>query len=746
MSDPVVVPSIIEAVQVFRRGATVVRRAVLEGAALAGGVPERIELAGLPLSLTDPTARVSVVEVLPATATVTATGLQVGIHVRPGLPPEKAPAQQEIDDVAKKIGDLDELVRLIDLELGLLTGIPVPDRPQPEEGRAPPPAPLAMRLALEGFVDDAAEGRRLERRRLTHQIRELSLQHAALVERVRAASTAAAVKRSDVSKSVIVPLRTEGQPTRIVIEVRYIVPGARWAPAYHVKLARDGSSAVIHQRAHIAQRTGEDWTGVRLKLSTATPLRFSELPELSSVRIGKAQPPPLKKGFRPAPKGGTALFADHDRDRQRALAMVPQPASWSMPELHEPSSMADSFGESSRGSSSNKKHKTMSIDRSELASAAYVGAAASLDDDESLADGIDMDMAMEMEKSVSVSARSMEARPSMRREMAPPPPAPAPQAAMRGGPMAKPARAKGGPGAAGLDEVVDAIVFPLLRLPGADDSSRGRLVPVDTRRLYRESAERFGRPLPFDVAQLAANADGEANNAGGAVPPLCVDLSDLTSNFDFAYEADGVVDVVADGGWHSVPLGDRQCDASVRYVSVPREELAVYRVAVIQNTLGAPMLAGPAEISVGGEYVLTTQLPTVVAKGELTLGLGVEQAIKIARNARFKEVREGEGVVAMVELVHDVDVDIVNHLGRTIDIEVRERVPTAAEGAEVQVSERDVKPAWEPYDQEERGQVIDGGRRWRVQVAAGASQTLSARYVLRLFSNSEVQGGNRRER
>jgi len=742
MSDPVVVPSIIEAVQVFRRGATVVRRAVLEGAALVGGVPERIELAGLPLSLTDPTARVSVIEVVPATATVTATGLQVGIHVRPGLPPEKAPAQQEIDDVAKKIGDLDELVRLIDLELGLLTGIPVPDRPHPEEGRAPPPAPLAMRLALEGFVDDAAEGRRLERRRLTHQIRELSLQHAALVERVRAASTAAAVKRSDVSKSVIVPLRTEGQPTRVVIEVRYIVPGARWAPAYHVKLARDGSSAVIHQRAHIAQRTGEDWTGVRLKLSTAMPLRFSELPELSSVRIGKAQPPPQKKGFRPAPKGGTALFADHDRDRQRALALVPQPASWSMPELHEPSSMADSFGESTR---SNKKHKTMSIDRSELASAAYVGGPQSLSDDDDLSASMDMDM--EMEKSESVPApRAMEARAPMRREMAPP--SPAPQASMRGGPMAplKAARAKGGPGAAGLDEVVDAIVFPLLRLPGADDSSRGRLVPVDTRRLYRESAERFGRPLPFDIAQLAANADGEANNAGGAVPPLCVDLSDLTSNFDFAYEADGVVDVVADGGWHSVPLGDRQCDASVRYVSVPREELAVYRVAVIQNTLGAPMLAGPAEISVGGEYVLTTQLPTVVAKGELTLGLGVEQAIKIARNARFKEVREGEGVVAMVELVHDVDVDVVNHLGRTIDIEVRERVPTSAEGAEVQVSERDVKPAWEPYDQEERGQVIDGGRRWRVQVAAGASQTLSARYVLRLFSNSEVQGGNRRER
>lgn len=737
MSKPVVVPSTIESVQVFRRGATVVRRAILDGALLADGVPPLIELAGLPMSLTDPTVRVAVLDVLPTTARVMATGVQVGIHVRPGLPPEKAPAQRDIDEVAKHIGELDELMRLIDNELGLLTGIPVPDRPNAEEGRAPPPAPLAMRLALETFVDDAAEGRRLERRRLQHQVRDLNLQHAALVERVRAASTAAEVKRADVSKSIIVPLLTEGHPTRVVIEVRYIVPGARWAPAYHVKLARDGSSAVIHQRAHIAQRTGEDWTGVRLKLSTATPLRYGELPELSSVRIGKAQPPPMKVGFRPPPKGGTALFADHDRDRQRALSLVPPPASWSLPRLQAPSLQSTaSFGESS--SRAAKKSKTMSIDREELAASARQ---VSFDDD-SLSDG---EMMIDVVKEQSISA------PSPRRAMAPPAPAPPAMRSERPSAMsaampAKSALARGGPGAAGLDEVVDAIVFPLLRLPGPDDNARGRLVPTDTRRVYRESAERFGRPLPFDVAQLANSAEHEAMNAGGAVPPLCLNLEDLSSNFDFAYEADGVVDVVADGGWHSVPLGDRHCDASVRYVTVPREELAVYRVAVIQNALGAPMLAGPAEISVGGEYVLTTQLPTVVARGELTLGLGVEQAIKVARNARFNEVREGEGVVAMVEMVHDIDVNIVNHLGRTIDIEVRERVPTASAGAEVQVSEREVKPTWDAYDQEERGEVIDGGRRWRVSVDAGASQALTARYVLRLFSNAEVQGGNRRER
>ena len=194
-----------------------------------------------------------------------------------------------------------------------------------------------------------------------------------------------------------------------------------------------------------------------------------------------------------------------------------------------------------------------------------------------------------------------------------------------------------------------------------------------------------------------------------------------------------------------MPLGDREASASMRYVAVPREELAVYRVAALTNPLRAPMLTGPAEVYVGGEYVLTTTLPDVPAHGEFTLGLGVEQAIKIARNARYNEVRDGKGVVSMVELVHDIDVDIVNHLQRPIDIEVRERVPVPAPQAEVQVEERDVTPTWEAWDQMERGEIIEGGRRWQIVVDAGAQQTLKARYVLRLFSNAEIQGGNRRE-
>ena len=67
------------------------------------------------------------------------------------------------------------------------------------------------------------------------------------------------------------------------------------------------------------------------------------------------------------------------------------------------------------------------------------------------------------------------------------------------------------------------------------------------------------------------------------------------------------------------------------------------------------------------------------------------------------------------------------------------------EGAEVVVEEGPISPAWDAYSQEERGTVIEGGRRWRVAVKPGATHQLGAQYRVKLYANNELTGGNRRE-
>lgn len=728
----------IAAVQVYRRGATITRVAELH---VEGTLPDEVELTGLPLSLLDPTVRMRVRSDEPG-VDVVAAGVRVGMWVRPGDPPPKAPAQEELEEAQRQIERTGEQLELVEHELSLLRGVAVPERPQGEEGKAPPASPMAARLQLEQFVDGAAQKRLLERRTLREQLRGLQEDERRMQERIAAASSAADVHLEELQKSVVVRLRSRGTlPKKLTLELSYVVPGARWAPAYQCKLARDGSHAEIQMRAWVAQRTGEDWQGVRLKLSTASPLRFTELPELAALRIGRAQPPPAKKGFRPAPQGSEVLFRDHDRDAARAQGLLPSASAWQLPQLAaprlparaQPAAPTPTKG-SARDSKASGRAKPGAASRRPSARAAPN------DDPLGTAEGDSMMLAepAECEEDSVAFGVSVDALPTLARS------APMMDMDARSPPAAKlaaPSERSRVP-----EEVVQALLYPLLRLPDAADGNRGRLMPVDVRTLYAESLARIGRPIRFDVVSAVQQAEDVALSVtSSSLPDGAVCADNISSHFDFAYEADGRVEVTGDGGFHSIALGDRQSEARMRYIAVPREELAVYRVAMLTNPIPAPLLPGPAEVYVGGEYVLTTRLPTVPARGELKLGLGVEQSIKIARNTKYQEQRTGDKVVAMTELVHDVDIDIINHLEREIEIEVRERVPVPAAGAEVVIEESKVEPAWQPYDQQERGQPIEGGRRWEVKVKPGGTQKLRGRYVVKLYANNEIAGGNRRE-
>ncbi|MEI7447386.1 MAG: DUF4139 domain-containing protein, partial [Burkholderiales bacterium] len=99
-------------------------------------------------------------------------------------------------------------------------------------------------------------------------------------------------------------------------------------------MTRDCTQADLQMRAVVAQRTGEDWRGVKLHLSTAAPMSWTELPELGAIRIGRAQPPPpSQKGFRPPPQGAGSLFGDYDRGLGSARSTLPVIPSWNPPAL-----------------------------------------------------------------------------------------------------------------------------------------------------------------------------------------------------------------------------------------------------------------------------------------------------------------------------------------------------------------------------------------------------------------------------
>ena len=77
------------------------------------------------------------------------------------------------------------------------------------------------------------------------------------------------------------------QPGTLVIDLAYMVSRAGWKPIYDLRLIEENAAFRMEAGflAQITQRSGENWSGVELTLSTARPSLSGVLPELEQLDI-----------------------------------------------------------------------------------------------------------------------------------------------------------------------------------------------------------------------------------------------------------------------------------------------------------------------------------------------------------------------------------------------------------------------------------------------------------------------------
>jgi len=102
-------------------------------------------------------------------------------------------------------------------------------------------------------------------------------------------------------KRVAIDLAVAREGT-IAIDLGYRVPDASWRPAWDARLDPGSGKVELGLQAVVEQRTGEDWQGVKLAVSTARPEQRIQLRELEPLYLRKARPPvPLAKRSAAAP-------------------------------------------------------------------------------------------------------------------------------------------------------------------------------------------------------------------------------------------------------------------------------------------------------------------------------------------------------------------------------------------------------------------------------------------------------------
>lgn len=80
------------------------------------------------------------------------------------------------------------------------------------------------------------------------------------------------------------------RPGSVEVELSYVVIGPGWSPRYDLRADTSDGKLTVNYQALVSQRTGEDWKGVDLRLSTAQPGVGGREPQLTLWAVGKAQP------------------------------------------------------------------------------------------------------------------------------------------------------------------------------------------------------------------------------------------------------------------------------------------------------------------------------------------------------------------------------------------------------------------------------------------------------------------------
>lgn len=131
-----------------------------------------------------------------------------------------------------------------------------------------------------------------------------------VLQRKRAALGAGGAKT--VREAVVFIERRGGK----TLKLSYLVNAAGWSPAYNLRLPSGGKAVAAEYLAHVRQTSGEDWSGVKLTLSTASPRMNAQVPVLVPMWVGLA---PQDQARREGRDGLNLPQSEQNSSRARTL-------------------------------------------------------------------------------------------------------------------------------------------------------------------------------------------------------------------------------------------------------------------------------------------------------------------------------------------------------------------------------------------------------------------------------------------
>ncbi|AGC43877.1 TonB-dependent receptor [Myxococcus stipitatus DSM 14675] len=682
-------------VTVYSDQARVVRTATLD---VSG--TQRVELPRLP-DLVDPDS-----------IRVEAEGAQVSsVEVRQGrVPPfPEKEARALVETLDRLDGDIElaEAERAaIALQVTALRRIR-PSAPTQAEPSSGPMSPGGWSTSTAFLIDTAAK---LETRGRELEERAASLKD----ERARRSADAArlVVKPQETGLEVAASLTGAGAAT---VRLSYLVPqNARWYPRYELQLHPETQRVQVAFSGRVSQETGEDWTRARLTLSTAQPSTLTQLPKLPTWKLGVAErfiPRPQRKAGQARPLL-PVLTPAPEPDFEQVLRQWLQARAASMP--LKPAATSGTLVGTVIDSQA----------RSPVADVVVSAHSPSLPGEQlvvtdaqgryripALPPG-EYTLRFEKEQYKPYARTGVTLRPyktvKLDVEFLP----------------------------ESLGEVVEIAKMPL-----EIDEEFVRRVAVERGKSGARSFESLAEVAPAGSSQSAAmgvslagaTSDlsvpvfdryvGLAPPKGWVAPVLAEDLPvSLAGGYDLAFSAPRPESVFSGQGERTIPLRVESWPVELERQAFPALAPEAYLVAHLKGSSRGALPGGQATLFVGADRVGTAALKLVVPGESFTLPLGVDSAVRTARNVRL--VQSQEGLISKDDVsTYEVTLEVSNPYPFPLKTRVVDQVPLSKQ-RELEVTLVRAEPV---AQRDETTSEL----RWDLVIPPSSKKTVTFEYTLR---------------
>ncbi|MEQ8168300.1 MAG: DUF4139 domain-containing protein [Candidatus Eremiobacterota bacterium] len=542
------------------------------------------------------------------------------------------------------------------------------------------------------------------------------------------------------------------------IEISYIIPGSMWVPLYKLYIQDNYKKVNLVMGGYIAQKSGEDWDKVKLSFSSVEINRKTQLPDLPSKLMGRAQPE-RQISFKERATRITNVYKDYDEWLEKEIACI----SGKKPLYEELiNKCTDLYNDIKPLTPHLVKGKpatppvflpepapTVVYPKQEDAFFRRREAESSTVCAEQQAVYEEYEEYEEYER---VKTRS----PVIKADLLPCEKKSFGLGTMIGGAINALGDAVIPSGGGMKVDLLPAqqksrrreieseyIGFPCVEDIATTDYLSYEITGVEETVFEQRGILRKTRSLKVSE-KIKESDEILLKNIGYAIEKSKISFPrEVKESFHFIIEGKGRASIPSDGLPHTVTMEGKAAESSLEYSTFPLTEEKVFRRIVLKNPFPHPLPSGSVQVFIDNSYSLSTELSNAGSGGKAVFPLGVEEKIRVARNTSFYQ--EEKGIMGGVSSAQNsVEISLKSHMSDPVTVEVYDRTPVPAYNhKDITVEILKQEPKGEKIDILE-GDIAKGFYKWNIPLEPGGTGSVKFTYEILISSKMEIHGGNRR--